>query len=98
MATLLLKVFPEVKAIPENVDLHPESPVTVPELKLFISSNMDNLSKTYAEIMPAWVVAKYFDPEEERQRLLVHDYQQTENLQMRSMDNTKLIDSLGTYL
>ena len=94
MATLLLKVFPEVKAIPENVGLHPKSPVTIPELKLLISSNVDNLSKTYAEIMPDWVVAKYFDPEEERQRLLVHDYQQTENQQMRSMDNTKLVDSL----
>ena len=94
MATLLLKVFPEVKAIPKNVDLHPKSPVTIPELKAFLSSNMDNLSKTYAEIMPDWVVAKYFDPEEERQRLLVHDYQQTENQQMRCMHNTKLVDSL----
>ena len=43
MATLFLKVFPKIKAIPENVDLHPESPVTIPKLKLFISSNMDNL-------------------------------------------------------
>ncbi len=94
MTTLLLKVFPEIKAIPKNVDLHPKSPVTIPELKVFMSSNMDSLSKTYAETMPDWVVAKYFDPEEERQRLLVHDYQQTENQQMRCMDNTKLVDSL----
>ena len=94
MTTLLLKVFPDVKAIPNNVDLHPKSPVTIPELKAFISSNMDYFSKTYAEIMPDWVVAKYFDPEAERQRLLVHDYQQTENQKMRCMDNTKLVDSL----
>ena len=94
MTTLLLKVFPEVKAIPNNVDLHPKNPVTIPEVKLFMSSNMDILSKTYAEVMPDWVVAKYFDPEVERQRLLVHDYQQTENQQMRCMDNTKLVDSL----
>ncbi len=59
-----------------------------------MSSNMDSLSKTYAETMPDWVVAKYFDLEEERQRLLVHDYQQAENQQMRCMDNTKLVDSL----
>ena len=94
MTTLLLKVFPEVKAISKNVDLHPETPVTIPELKVFWSNNMDNLSKTYAETMPDWVVAKYFDPEAERQRLLVHDYQQTENQQMRCMNNTKLVDSL----
>ena len=29
--------------------------------------------------MPDWVLAKYFDPEAERQRVLIHDYQQTEN-------------------
>ena len=44
--------------------------------------------------MPDWVVAKYFDPEVERQRLLIHDYQQTEILSMRNMDNTKLVDCI----
>ena len=48
--------------------------------------------------MPDWVVAKYFDPEAERQRLLVHDYQQTENQQMRCMANTKLVDSVEVPL
>jgi hypothetical protein len=32
--------------------------------------------------MPDWVVSKYFDPEAERHRLLVHDYQQTAIQQM----------------
>jgi hypothetical protein len=44
--------------------------------------------------MPDWVVAKYFSPESERQRLVVHDYQQTELEEMRCMDNTKLVDSI----
>ena len=44
--------------------------------------------------MSDWVLAKYFDPEAETQRLLVHDYQQTEIKEMRSMDNTKLVDSI----
>ena len=30
--------------------------------------------------MPDLVLAKYYDPKAERQRLLVHDYQQTQNL------------------
>ena len=37
-----------------------------------MSGNMDNFYKTYAETMLDWAVAKYFDPEAERQRLLVH--------------------------
>ena len=49
---------------------------------------------TYAENMPDWVVSKYFDPEAERHRLLVHDYQQTEIQQMRSMKKTKRVDSI----
>ena len=48
--------------------------------------------------MPDWVLAKYFDPEAERQRVLIHDYQQTENQKMRSMDNTKLVDSIELSL
>ena len=48
--------------------------------------------------MPDWVVAKYFDPKAERQRLAVHDYQQTEIREMRCMDNTKLVDSLNLPL
>ena len=50
---------------------------------------MSKLSKTYAENIPDWVVSKYFD-----HRLLVHDYQQTEIQQMRSMKNTKLVDNI----
>ena len=55
---------------------------------------MHKATKTFAESMPDWVVAKYFDPEYERQRLLVHDCQQTEVEQIRRMDNTKLVDSI----
>ena len=55
---------------------------------------MHKISKTYADNMPNWVVAKYFSPECERQRLVVHDYQQTELQEMRCMDNTKLVDSI----
>ena len=52
------------------------------------------MSKTYAENMPSWALSKYFGPEAERQRLLIHDYQQTENQQITCMDNTKLVDSI----
>ncbi|CAB4017215.1 Hypothetical predicted protein, partial [Paramuricea clavata] len=95
MSTLLLKVFPNVKAVSqERINLLPKSPVEIPSMKCFITNNMHNVSKTYAEYIPDWVVAKYFNPESERQRLLVHDYQQTEVKEMRRMDNTKLVDRI----
>ena len=95
MSTLLLKVFPNIKAVSQSgINLLPRCPVVIPDLKSLVSSNGQNLSRTYAEVMPDWVVAKYFDPEAERQRLLVHDYQQTEICHMRSMENTKLVDSI----
>ena len=73
--------------------LLPVNPVEDSLLKAFIDENISNISKTYAHNMPGWVVAKYFDPEAERQRLAIHDYQQTEIRQIRCMDNTKLLDS-----
>ena len=95
MTTLLLKVFPYVKAVQHHGNnVVPNSPVEIDNVKSFVSSNLSILSKSSAKNMPDWVLDKYFDPKAERQRLLVHDYQQTEIQQMRSMDNTKLVDSI----
>ena len=95
MITLLLNVFPNVKAVQHHENnVVPNSPVEIENVKSFVSSNLSLLSKSCAENMPDWVLAKYFDPEAETQRLLVHDYQQTEIQQMGSMDNTKLVDSI----
>ena len=44
--------------------------------------------------MPDCIIAKYFDPDAERHRLLLHDYLQTEIQKMRSVEKTKLFDSL----
>lgn len=58
--------------------LLPVNPVDEKLCKKLIDENIGNISHTYASNMPDWVVAKYFDPEAERQRLAIHDYQQTE--------------------
>ena len=63
-------------------------------MKTFLSNNLHKISKTYSENMPDWVVAKYFSPESELQRLVTRDSQQTELEGMRCMDNTKLVDSI----
>lgn len=97
MSTLLVKVFPNVKAISNEhheSPLLPPSPVQCDSLFKLVNKEIASLSQSYSTTNPDWVLAKYFDPEEERHRLLLHDYQQTEIQEMRSMDNTKLIDSL----
>ena len=97
MTTLLVKVFPNIKAISNqalDTPLLPAFPVNKDNLVMLVSNNMAGLSQSYVTSMPDWVLAKYFDPEAERHRLLLHEYQQTEIQKMRCMDNTKLIDSL----
>ena len=97
MSTLLVKVFPCVKAVKRQecgTSLLPPTPVQHEYVTKLIDINMAGLSQSYATNMPDWVLAKYFDPEAERHRLLIHDYQQTEINKMRSMENTKLVNSL----
>ena len=67
MSTLLLKVFPNIKAVPkERINLLPNVPVEIDSMKVFISNSMHKVKKTFAESMPDWVVARYFDLEYER--------------------------------
>ena len=97
MSALLVKIFPNVQAISKEslkTPLLPVCPVQHELVAKFVNSGMVDLSQTYAANMPDWVLAKYFNPQAEQQRLLLHDYQQTEISKMRCMENTKLIDSL----
>ena len=97
MSTLLVKTFPNVKAIRKSDNLPPlrsKEPVDSTLVRQILTERMPYLSSTFAQNMPDWMVAKYFDPEEQRHRLAVHDYQQTEVNQMRKMDNCKLIDCI----
>ena len=97
---LLVQVFPNIKAVPNNPHqpLLPVNPVDKKLCKKLIDENIGNISQTYASNMPDWVVAKYFDPEAERQPLAIHDYQQTDIREMQRMDNIKLVDSLNLPL
>ena len=58
MTTLLLKVFPNVKAVQHHGNnVVPNSPVEIENVKGFVSSNLSILSKSCAENMPDWVLA-----------------------------------------
>ena len=97
MSTLLVKVFPNISAISKRENqsnLLSEQPVEPDIIKRVLEESLPTLSKTYAQSMPDWVVAKYFDQEAQRHRLAVHDYQQTEIESMRNMDHCKLVDCI----
>ena len=101
MSTLLVKVFNDVDAISKNSSQCPllsRDPVQIEEVQSVIGQRMPLLCSRYAENMPDWVVAKYFDPASERQRLVIHDYQQTEIQKMRCMDGCKLVDCIEAPL
>ena len=89
-------LFPNVEAISEVARTTPLLPTT-PVQNDFLF-NLADLTQSYATTMPGWVVSKYFDQEAERHCLLLRDYWQIEIQEMRSMDNTKLIDILHISL
>ena len=96
-ATLLLKRFDDVKAIPVEglQQTHNPDGVDSKLLVKFLLEKMSTLSLIFAASMPSWIKERFFDPEAERHRLSVHDYQEFENIRvMRSMDHSFLIDSL----
>eukprot|EP00794_Sanderia_malayensis_P021242 gene21242-23317_t len=100
MVTLLMKEFRNIKAIPVDGIRSPlsKNPADVSMLEEMLNFFMVNHSKSYVQDMPDWITAKYFDPNQERQRLLVNDYQQTELRNMRSMNDTKLVHCLEILL
>ena len=79
MSTLLVKAFPNVKAIPKQecgTPLLPPIPVQHEYVTKSINVNMTDLLQSYATNMPDRVLTKYFNPEAERHRLLIRDYKQ----------------------
>ena len=95
MATLLVKSFPSVDAISHATSpVNDSRPASSESLNNVLDENIDLLSKSYVSVMPDWMRAKFFDPESERHRLLIHDYQHEEIKHLRSMENCKLVDSL----
>ena len=44
--------------------------------------------------MPDWFQMKFFDPESQRHRLLIHNHRQQEMRPMRLMDGCKLVDCI----
>ena len=98
MTTLLVKKFPTMPAIkPHSYADQDSLPANLAVLESLLQRCTSSLSKTHVDIMPDWVQAKFFDPESQRSRLLVHDCKQREiqDIQaMRTMANCKLVDCI----
>ena len=53
----------------------------------------ESLSSSYASVMPDWLTTSFFDSEVERHRLMVHQYQNSENVRkLRCFENLHLIE------
>ena len=76
-ATLLLKRFDDTSAIPVDPLKPAHNPAGVDSqlLLALLIEKMPNLSRSFVESMPSWIKNRFFDPEEERNRLALHDYQ-----------------------
>ncbi|XP_065054170.1 uncharacterized protein LOC135682973 [Rhopilema esculentum] len=95
MATILLKRFQGVPAIPSLFPTTNPKVVDSALLEQILSENISNLSSTYASVMPHWIRTTFFDPEMERKRMEEHDYQEQQSCKtIRQMKDCRLIDEL----
>ena len=95
MATVLLKRFCGVPAIPQSENTCNPSVVDKDLLTAFVAEGVAKISGTYASVMPHWIRAAFLDPEAERHRVGIHDYQQQQSVRgMRKMVHCRLIDEL----
>ena len=62
MATILLKRFHGVQAIPAQCSINPDG-VSTDLLIDYTVSSLSSLSATYASVMPHWIRLSFFDPE-----------------------------------
>lgn len=98
MCTIIIKIFPKIKAIklPTKMeDVHNPNGISADICSALIcsQSSMEMLCQTFATIMPAWARQRFFDPENERSRLHLHDYANSEDIRdLRSMDNVQLLE------
>ncbi|XP_065071280.1 uncharacterized protein LOC135695966 [Rhopilema esculentum] len=101
MATILLKKFPSIPAISStDASFFNQDGISIEILENHLKENLPNLLSSFATIMPYWVKSSFFNPEIERSRLEIHDYQQdqTSTKSLRKMENCKLVDEVEQKL
>ena len=97
LATLVFRVYPEIKAIKLSGNHKLHNPVGIDD-ELCVNhitghENMLLFRNSYVSVMPQWLHESFFDPKMTTQPLNTHEYQQSENVRkLRSMDNLYLLE------
>ena len=95
------KKFPSIPAISfTDASFLNQDGISIEILENHLKENLPNLLSSFATIMPYWVKSSFFNPEIERSRLEIHDYQQdqTSTKSLRKMENCKLVDEVEQKL
>ena len=97
MCTLVWRIFKEISAIHVTSlsQLHNPNGIDAELLanELTSVSSMESIASTYASFMPCWIRNEFFDPESQRNRLMVHMYRQSDNVRkLRCLDNLHLVE------
>ena len=83
MCTIVVKAF---KSIPVSVlqasIMHDVNGININTCLQIITSAscMQNMSRSYASVMPNWLTEAFFNPELQRQRLNTHQYSENDNV------------------
>ena len=95
-ATIILKSFPNIPAISNDVSPHYISGLNVNKTVEFITSETNTTmftQVTYASSLPDWARKDFFQPDNARQRIATAEYSNSVDAQkMRKMDNVHLVD------
>ena len=103
MCTIVVKAFKQIPAITVQQAnfMHDPNAIEIESCHGIITSasSMHDLSCSYASIMPDWLTEAFFNPELQRQRLNIHQYCESDNVQtMRKMDDLHLADFVELQL
>ena len=103
MCTIVVKAFKNIPAISvlQASIMHDVNGISINTCLQIITSAscMQNMSCSYASVMPNWLTEAFFNPELQRQRLNTHQYSENDNVQtMRKMDDLHLVDFVELQL
>ena len=101
--TIVVKAFKNIPAVSvlQASIMHDVNGISINTCIQIITSAscMQNMSSSYASVMPNWLTEAFFNPELQRQRLNTHQYSENDNVQtMRKMDDLHLVDFVELQL
>ena len=103
MCTIVVKAFkniPAIRVLQASI-MHHVNAISINTCLPIITSAscMQNISSSYASVMPDWLTQAFFNPELQRHALNTHQYSENDDVQtMRQMDDLHLVDFVELQL